>query len=459
MRPDTAAAPKLKLSVIGRGVTRGSQFPGRRITAGEIAEESQQCHKYFIQYSTFASERLHVRTRGVKLASCPGRHLVTPLSTGFLLQAAMNTLNVLPDHISRAQAFGADRTAVLAFGAVRCLVTFQVRQLVKSLAALVALIVAHAAVHGPDVVRQGTLERERLAALVASERLLARVRAHVRGDRGELAEGLVALRAAVRAQVVVHVRQVLLEAFDPFAAHGTGSQVRAFVNEQHVLGPGAGRREGLGADRARVVPLLAVHRLDVLVAVALGEEVLAAQVALERLLARVAAHVHFQVAGLVVGMVAQLASEGSAPLVHVAYVRVELALPRIGAIAQVAFERPHAGVGRHVVPQQRRLAEALRAHRARVRAHVVVHELLVHVQVAVRRELPAAHVAAMGPGRVGCGRRAPFSGGESVTDLQRARRTLAPLFGSCRRRRGIFWGGGKADVPFRLCFFRDESRA
>jgi len=64
---------------VARGVTRegkGSQFPGRRITAGG-AKKSQQCHKYFRQYSTFASEKHQVRTRGAKLASWPGRHLAS----------------------------------------------------------------------------------------------------------------------------------------------------------------------------------------------------------------------------------------------------------------------------------------------------------------------------------------------------------------------------------------------
>jgi len=37
--------------------------------------KSQQCHNYFLQYSTFASRRLQFRTWGAKLASCPGRHL------------------------------------------------------------------------------------------------------------------------------------------------------------------------------------------------------------------------------------------------------------------------------------------------------------------------------------------------------------------------------------------------
>jgi len=35
---------------------------------------SQQYHKYFFQYSTFATERPRVAHRGSKLASCPGRH-------------------------------------------------------------------------------------------------------------------------------------------------------------------------------------------------------------------------------------------------------------------------------------------------------------------------------------------------------------------------------------------------
>ena len=37
-----------------QGRKEGAQFPGRRVTA-EGAEKSQQCHKHFLQYSTFAS--------------------------------------------------------------------------------------------------------------------------------------------------------------------------------------------------------------------------------------------------------------------------------------------------------------------------------------------------------------------------------------------------------------------
>jgi len=59
-----------------QGRNKGAQFSGRRITAG--GAKKQQCHKYFLQYSTFASEKHQVRTWGAKLASCPGRH-VTPL--------------------------------------------------------------------------------------------------------------------------------------------------------------------------------------------------------------------------------------------------------------------------------------------------------------------------------------------------------------------------------------------
>jgi len=55
-----------KLHVQGRNEGgRGAQFPGHRIimggriTAGGT-EKSQQCHKYFLQYSTSASERAQV---------------------------------------------------------------------------------------------------------------------------------------------------------------------------------------------------------------------------------------------------------------------------------------------------------------------------------------------------------------------------------------------------------------
>jgi len=43
------------------GGAKGAQFPGRRLTAGG-AEKSQQCQKYFVQCSTFASGRPQVRT-------------------------------------------------------------------------------------------------------------------------------------------------------------------------------------------------------------------------------------------------------------------------------------------------------------------------------------------------------------------------------------------------------------
>ena len=55
---------------------------GRRITEGG-AEKSQQCHKYFLQYSTFASERPQVRTWGrlsCFLSRAPS-NLVTTLQT------------------------------------------------------------------------------------------------------------------------------------------------------------------------------------------------------------------------------------------------------------------------------------------------------------------------------------------------------------------------------------------
>jgi len=46
----------------------------------DAAEKSQQCYKYFLQYSTFTSERPQVRTWGNKIASCPGRHLTSARS-------------------------------------------------------------------------------------------------------------------------------------------------------------------------------------------------------------------------------------------------------------------------------------------------------------------------------------------------------------------------------------------
>jgi len=65
----------------GRNVgERGTQFPGRRITAGG-AEKSQQCHKYCLQYSTVASERPQARTWGRQTCFLPRApsNLVTPL--------------------------------------------------------------------------------------------------------------------------------------------------------------------------------------------------------------------------------------------------------------------------------------------------------------------------------------------------------------------------------------------
>jgi len=65
---------------------RGAQFLGRRIVIGapndcDGAEKSQQCHKYFLQYRTFGSERSQIRTWGRQtyiLSQAPS-NLVTPL--------------------------------------------------------------------------------------------------------------------------------------------------------------------------------------------------------------------------------------------------------------------------------------------------------------------------------------------------------------------------------------------
>ena len=45
----------------GGTIPRAPNHCGGRMTAGD-AEKSQQCHKYFLQYSTFASARPQVRT-------------------------------------------------------------------------------------------------------------------------------------------------------------------------------------------------------------------------------------------------------------------------------------------------------------------------------------------------------------------------------------------------------------
>jgi len=55
----------LNVRIYVRGVTRGARghnspgaesLTGRQITVGG-AEKTQQCHKHFLEYSTFASER------------------------------------------------------------------------------------------------------------------------------------------------------------------------------------------------------------------------------------------------------------------------------------------------------------------------------------------------------------------------------------------------------------------
>jgi len=75
-----------------RGITRGAQFPERRVTMGVRnhcgapngcggAKQSQQCHKYFFQYSTFSSEKPKFRTwvRQICFLSRAPSNLVTPL--------------------------------------------------------------------------------------------------------------------------------------------------------------------------------------------------------------------------------------------------------------------------------------------------------------------------------------------------------------------------------------------
>jgi len=68
-----------------KGVTDGEQegrnFPGANYGG---AEKSQQCHKYFLENSTFASERPQVRTRGRQTCCLPGIHL-TQLPPSFCI--------------------------------------------------------------------------------------------------------------------------------------------------------------------------------------------------------------------------------------------------------------------------------------------------------------------------------------------------------------------------------------
>jgi len=61
---------------IDQGRNKGGTIPRAPNHYG-CAEKSQQCYRYFLQYSTFASERPQVRTWGTKLASGPGRHITS----------------------------------------------------------------------------------------------------------------------------------------------------------------------------------------------------------------------------------------------------------------------------------------------------------------------------------------------------------------------------------------------
>jgi len=69
-----------------RGGAKGAQFPGPRINKGALnhcggRHKSQQCHRYFLQYSAFASERSQVRTWGGQTCLLPRApsNLVKPL--------------------------------------------------------------------------------------------------------------------------------------------------------------------------------------------------------------------------------------------------------------------------------------------------------------------------------------------------------------------------------------------
>ena len=90
MCEQSCATKIAKTRLAFRGATRGGQggnnspgaksLWGHRITEGG-AEKSQQCHKYFLQYSKFGSENAQVRPRGPKTCFLPRApsNLVTPL--------------------------------------------------------------------------------------------------------------------------------------------------------------------------------------------------------------------------------------------------------------------------------------------------------------------------------------------------------------------------------------------
>ena len=74
---------------------KGVQCPGHRITG--CAEKSQQCLKYFIQYSTFTPKRPYVRTWGRQtcyLARAPS-NVGTPLLGHVVVAHINNVLGML----------------------------------------------------------------------------------------------------------------------------------------------------------------------------------------------------------------------------------------------------------------------------------------------------------------------------------------------------------------------------
>jgi len=92
---------ELKRLVTCRSVTRGTQFPGRRINmwalnhcqerrmSAEGAKKSKIYHKYFLQYRTCATERPQVQTWGRQTRFLPQApyNLVTHLVTSHIYTA------------------------------------------------------------------------------------------------------------------------------------------------------------------------------------------------------------------------------------------------------------------------------------------------------------------------------------------------------------------------------------
>jgi len=67
---------RLYLQLLGRGVTRGAQLLGRRITTG-MPKSLNNVTSTFFNTAHLLPKKLRFEHGGAKLASCPGRHLTS----------------------------------------------------------------------------------------------------------------------------------------------------------------------------------------------------------------------------------------------------------------------------------------------------------------------------------------------------------------------------------------------